>query len=195
MSNTSDVSQEDDELCEREAAIRARIKGVLAGAKRLSNRASILRRSENTSPEQVEELENETSQVAWQRYEIIAEALGGQYTPAEIAGWWRMAERMGASRPELGLSTLMKIVTCEIVPTAPFRERLAGMKDLSQVARRCGFSDPGRGGASQLRRQVGLEPRPPGGGRQQPTVALFMQYDQAVTLAEALGIPPHQAGV
>lgn len=142
--------------------------------------------------------------------EMLADAIGedpltGQrfYTTEDVLSWIEHTLDMGCAMPRIGPKTIIDALRIRIVPTARLRERFLRMQADGKVsakdaAKRVGMTrlHDGRieGDSTRFRRALGITPSPSSTGRP-PTLRMFISYEDAVTIADALDIPYHEVGV
>jgi hypothetical protein len=145
-----------------------------------------------------------------QQYAMVATALDDEYTVDEIRRWYLRAEGLADYHPRITAQVLEDLAYVRRVPNAPFRDRLAEIqageeveqKDRSRQTERYTDSPARRSimGAlgwneRALKRNLGINTRPAGGGGRHKSVSMFIDYDAASLLARTLGLKPHAAGI
>lgn len=143
-----------------------------------------------------------TSPGSLERFALAAEACGVNpltqqpyYTAEDFASWWQAAEEKNCREPTLGSGTLARLYRFEIVPNALLRkavERLCEDGELS-LALLAKFipSDLVRDDV-YLGRLLGFSATSEKNGR---ALRWYMQYEQAVAIARAIGIRPQEVGI
>lgn len=147
------------------------------------------------------------------RAKLVVEALGdssvpgeSRYTLEDVLSWVQMAVDMGAPPPKFGPGFIEDLRKFRRVPNAVFRDAIRALAtkqddnspSLEDIALRAGLSRTKPNGKRvgdryNLLRLVGLEPfKQPGNP---PYVRLFISYDQALALADVLGIDYRLAGI
>lgn len=125
------------------------------------------------------------------------------YPASDVEAWLRLPETDGYAAPNIGASLIVKLSRVEVVPNARVRARYLELKaeaasadpddgsvqTPSAIASRLGMRN------SELERALGVVPNPPGSGDSLPTLRLFLPYEVAVRVADALGMTYHEAGL
>lgn len=205
-------------LRQREEEIRVGARALTRRITELEKRAQALRAvvGETRSSkmlDEIETLQEDLGACRWQLYHMTAEAIGSDYQAADIALWCDRAEEMGACHPRLDRALLMDLVHVRKVPNAPFRDRLAVCnvtlahavllvyRHLSDIEKVEGESfsaaslmDDKSPQPRILERWLGMALCPAKAPRQ-PSLRLFVGYEQAVALARALDMDPLTAGI
>jgi hypothetical protein len=147
-----------------------------------------------------------------QQYAMVATALDHQYTVDEIRKWYLRAEGLTDYHPRITAKVLEDLAYVRRVPNAPFRDRLLemGVEEIEQEDRssqtesytespaRLAIMDALGWDDRALKRNLGINPRPAGGGERggyHKSVSLFIDYNAASLLARTLGLKPHAAGI
>jgi hypothetical protein len=145
-----------------------------------------------------------------QQYAMVATALGNEYTVDEIRQWYLRAEGLASYHPRITAKVLEDLAYMRRVPNAPFRDRLAEIQGGEEVEQKDRSSQTERYTDSPVRRSImgalgwderalkrnlGINTRPAGGGGRHKSVSMFIDYDAASLLARTLGLKPHAAGI
>lgn len=132
-----------------------------------------------------------------------ADATGDlRYSSGEVLGWFGRAVEMGAEVPTVGAKKLRTIFTAVSIPNARFRERFLELTESDglgseDLAKRLGLIYSDKGDSTAVERLLGLATRPErdADGEEYLTVRLFIDYDQAVALADVLCLDYTAVGV
>lgn len=148
---------------------------------------------------------------------LISEACGTipptkepRYPAVEVLGWFARAVAEGCEVPVVGGRNMARLFRVELVPNARFRERFEHLRDeegLTPMAlgERVGMTRWGKrdgqrvriGDATAVERALGITSKGEvaDDGTEYRTMRLFLDYDLAVTFADALGLDYFAVGV
>jgi hypothetical protein len=158
----------------------------------------------------VEDVYQKLDEIRDQQYALVATALADQYTVDEIREWYVLAEGLAGCHPRITAKVLKDLAYLVRVPNAPFRERLVEIQAGEEIEQKDRSSQTERYAESvaqeavmaatgwderALKRNLGINARPAGSGREHKSVSLFIDYDAASLLARTLGLKPHAAGI
>jgi hypothetical protein len=165
----------------------------------------------------VEDIAEKLWACRWRSYELTATALGDEYNAADVALWCERALEMGAAHPRIDENLLLDLLHVRKVPNERFRNRLTYLLDHGHamtalvigVHRHLLAIEEARGesyGAASLmsgrrpqtrlvERWLGITATPVKLRSKNPSLRLFITYEQAEAFASALGMDPHQAGI
>lgn len=136
---------------------------------------------------------------------LVSEAVGTDawgdllYSPEEVLADYARALDLGCGVANLRPSTLEDLAEMRKVPNARIRRviarrRAAGEELGSMIARALDVVAGDRPDVRHAYRMVGMEPVPARPGYQ-PTLRLFLDYESAVALSDALDLSYHETGV
>lgn len=147
---------------------------------------------------------------------LVSYAFGGRFFgPEDVLGWFARVPVLEAAAgdgipvdpPVVGGRVLRHLFTRRLVPNARLRERFEALRADGQItshelASRIGLTmqlnGQTVGDASAVERMLGVAPGTPetgASGRVYRSLRMFVAYDQAVALADALGLDYHDVGV
>lgn len=156
-----------------------------------------------------------------QQYALVAQALDGRYTVADVRAWCERAVDMKAHHPHLDGKLIEDLIYLRKVPVAPLREAYVEIHERELVE--TGRDNDGEGQDANrgeveitesyaestirqtvmkamgwderaLKRGLGMNVRPAGTGGKK-SLTLFLDYEAASRLALTLGLKPHAAGI
>lgn len=147
---------------------------------------------------------------------LVSYAFGARYySPEDVLGWFARVPALEAAAsddipvdpPVVGGRVLRHLFTRQLVPNAILRERFEELRASGQItshelASRIGLTmqlnGQAVGDASAVERMLGVTPGTPEtgvGGRTYRSLRFFVTSDQAVALADALGLDYPTVGV
>jgi hypothetical protein len=157
-----------------------------------------------------EHVHQQLDEIRDQQYAMVATALDDEYTVDEIRRWYLRAEGLADYHPRITAKVLEDLAYVRRVPNAPFRDRLAEIQAGEEIEQKDRSSQTERYTRSvaqdavmaamgwnerAMKRNLGINTRPAGGGGEHKSVTLFVDYDAASLLARTLGLKPHAAGI
>ena len=222
LERQDEMLERQEELRVGVRALRRRLKGLEAAGVELqevmvSHLTSSHHDDQTPYGAAVEYIAEKLRACRWRSYELTATALRDEYSAADVALWCERALEMGAAHPRIDEALLLDLLHVRKVPNERFRSRLIYLIDHGHamtslvigVYRHLVAIEEARGesyGAASLmsgrrpqtrlvERWLGITATPSKPGMKNPSLRLFITYEQAEAFASALGMDPHQAGI